>query len=396
MRLSIKRSPQWFLVGILSGAIFLLSIFMIIGAKVNAASREPVDGQKVVNIYNGDDKIVVVTDAKTVGEVLKRAKIEIDSTDIVEPSRDTKFDSKDYTVNIYRSKPVTIVDGARKERVLTPYSTAEDIVKYSDFKIRKEDKLTIKKSDNILLDGVSEQVVIDRATPIMVVLYGKKQEFYTHAETVADFLKDNKIELGKDDDVSVSRDTKIAKNMNFEIWRNGVQTKTEEQEIDFPVRKIQDADKEVGYSKVQTPGEKGKKDVTYEVNMKNGKEIARKEVQSVVVKQPVEQVEVVGIKRKPVGYAGGGSKDEWLQASGIDPSKWGYVDAIVSRESGWNPNATNPSGACGLAQALPCGKVGGGGGYDPVSSLRWMDSYVKGRYGGWSGAYSYWQTHHWY
>lgn len=95
-------------------------------------------------------------------------------------------------------------------------------------------------------------------------------------------------------------------------------------------------------------------------------------------------------------YTGGGSPAEWMAAAGIPESDWGYVDAIVSRESGWNPNATNASsGACGLVQALPCSKVPGNG-YNPVDNLNWAIGYANGRYGGWAGAYNFWQANHWW
>lgn len=98
----------------------------------------------------------------------------------------------------------------------------------------------------------------------------------------------------------------------------------------------------------------------------------------------------------PPLYTGGGSPAEWMAAAGIPESEWGYVDAIISRESGWNPNATNASsGACGLAQALPCSKVPGNG-YDPIDNLRWADGYAKGRYGGWAAAFTAWQSQHWW
>lgn len=98
----------------------------------------------------------------------------------------------------------------------------------------------------------------------------------------------------------------------------------------------------------------------------------------------------------PPMYTGGGSPAEWMAAAGIPESEWGYVDAIVSRESGWNPNATNASsGACGLVQAYPCSKVPGNG-YDPVDNLRWGAGYAAGRYGGWAAAYEAWNRQHWW
>ncbi|MFG6401641.1 MULTISPECIES: transglycosylase SLT domain-containing protein [unclassified Microbacterium] len=95
-------------------------------------------------------------------------------------------------------------------------------------------------------------------------------------------------------------------------------------------------------------------------------------------------------------YTGGGSAAEWMTAAGIAESDQGYVDYIVKRESGWNPNATNKSsGACGLVQALPCSKVPGNG-YDPVDNLRWATGYAVGRYGSWGAAYDFWTSNHWW
>lgn len=74
--------------------------------------------------------------------------------------------------------------------------------------------------------------------------------------------------------------------------------------------------------------------------------------------------------------------------------QWNYVDYIVGRESGWNPNALNASsGACGLFQALPCSKMGG---MEIQNQLNWGLGYIAGRYGTPAGAYAFWQSHHWY
>lgn len=74
--------------------------------------------------------------------------------------------------------------------------------------------------------------------------------------------------------------------------------------------------------------------------------------------------------------------------------QWTYVDFIVARESGWNPNALNKSsGACGLFQALPCSKMGG---TEINNQLNWGLSYIASRYGTPANAYSFWLAHHWY
>jgi len=98
----------------------------------------------------------------------------------------------------------------------------------------------------------------------------------------------------------------------------------------------------------------------------------------------------------PAPYTGGGAPADWMAAAGIAESDWGYVNYIVSKESGWNPNAVNrSSGASGLVQALPCGKVPGNC-FDPVDNLRWANGYATGRYGSWEGAYNFWSRNHWW
>lgn len=91
-----------------------------------------------------------------------------------------------------------------------------------------------------------------------------------------------------------------------------------------------------------------------------------------------------------------GSCAEWMAAAGI-PSTYA-TNKLIINESGCNPNVVNPSsGACGIPQALPCSKIAHCG-VDPVCQLRWMDQYVRGRYGSWDGALAAWNARypHWY
>lgn len=87
-------------------------------------------------------------------------------------------------------------------------------------------------------------------------------------------------------------------------------------------------------------------------------------------------------------------------ARSIFGSQFSCIDALITRESGWRVNATNPSsGAYGLPQALPGSKMASAGAdwrTNPVTQLRWMKSYVDGRYGGACGAWNFWQSAHWY
>lgn len=95
-----------------------------------------------------------------------------------------------------------------------------------------------------------------------------------------------------------------------------------------------------------------------------------------------------------------GSKSDWMRAAGIADSDFGYVDYIISHESGWNYHAVNrSSGAYGLPQSLPAGKLASAGADwrdNPVTQLRWAHNYAVGRYGSWEAAYHFWTVNHWW
>lgn len=89
-----------------------------------------------------------------------------------------------------------------------------------------------------------------------------------------------------------------------------------------------------------------------------------------------------------------GSCAEWIAAAGITDVQ--NAAELIRRESGCNPNAINrSSGACGVAQELPCGKSGCALG-DGACQVRWMNRYVLGRYGSWANAVAHHNSHNWY
>jgi hypothetical protein len=81
-------------------------------------------------------------------------------------------------------------------------------------------------------------------------------------------------------------------------------------------------------------------------------------------------------------------------------NQWAAFNDIVMRESGWRWNATNPtSGAYGIPQALPAGKMASAGAdwrTNPFTQLRWMMSYLRSRWGSPAAADANEIRAHWY
>lgn len=68
---------------------------------------------------------------------------------------------------------------------------------------------------------------------------------------------------------------------------------------------------------------------------------------------------------------------------------------IYSRESGNNPNATNPNGCYGIGQDCN-GVVRSQCGADYACQDQYFTSYAMRRYGSWENALAFWQSHHWW
>ena len=282
-----------------SGAILMLvsGLFFVNQALADATKPAAKADEKLVTIYDRGAEKTIVTKARTIREALKLAKFSIDERqDVVEPSLDSEMVAEKYNINIFRARPITIVDGNKRLKVTTAEQTPALIAKAAGIEVFEEDKTTLSNSDNMAVDGANMVMKIDRASMVNFVLYGKESVIRTHAKTVGELLKEKNISPKKDDTLSVDRSAKIIPRMKIELWRNGKQTITAEEDVKFEVEKVQDANRDSGYREVKQAGENGKKNVTYEIEMKNGVEVSRKEIASVVTKEPKKQIEIVGTK----------------------------------------------------------------------------------------------------
>jgi hypothetical protein len=87
--------------------------------------------------------------------------------------------------------------------------------------------------------------------------------------------------------------------------------------------------------------------------------------------------------------------------AGWDSAGQQCLDNVESREdSTWSVTATNPSsGAYGIPQALPAGKMASAGSdwrWNPRTQIRWMIRYIDERYGGPCAAWDHEQADNWY
>lgn len=358
----------------------------------------------VVIISHDHVQQIVPAKERTVGALLKKLNITLRPGDVVEPSLATPINQEDFRINVYRSVPVEVVDGTQKSYTFSAATTPRSIAQQVGVTLNPEDNINTLPTTNFLQeDAIGERVVIDRATPVHVNLYGTPVDLWTHAKTIGDLLKERGIKLAPHDTIQPSVDTTITAGQLIFILRNGVQVTSETTTIPMPVQTQYSTDLAFGEQAVRQMGSPGKQVTTYQVQTQNGKEVSRSVIQTVVVQPAVPQIVVVGSSLS-------GIKGD-MSLAGISPSDYQYVDYIVGHESGWCPTkAQGEYGGCpaytgsvpsyggyGLCQATPGIKMESAGSdwaTNPITQLRWCSGYASGRYGGWQNAYYHWVANH--
>jgi hypothetical protein len=81
---------------------------------------------------------------------------------------------------------------------------------------------------------------------------------------------------------------------------------------------------------------------------------------------------------------------------GWGDDQYSCLVSLWNKESGWRVNASNPSGAYGIPQALPGSKMGPGWQTDASVQISWGLGYIAGRYTNPCGAWAQSQAQGWY
>ncbi len=190
-----------------------------------------------VNFYDDGNKLTVKTSAKTVGEALTRAGIELGEKDIVEPGLDETINGDNFFINIYRARPVIVKDSAMEKYILTASYDAKTIA--------REAGITIYDGDEVIS-------VKNRS-----------------------FLEAGAVEI-------------------YEVIRGDGGVITEEIELPFEEETVTDYSLASGVQEVRQLGEVGLKVLTYEVFYEDGVEVRRELKSEEIKREPVTRIVAVG------------------------------------------------------------------------------------------------------
>ena len=247
MKLPSKLKYAFYLVAVIFLVCF--SWFLI---KINSESTyaegdiDAVSNLHYVVFYDNGSKLIVRTDAPTVGDAIKRADFVINDGDIVEPDLDSPINTNEFFVNIYRARPVVVKDGLVDKYVMTASYDAKTVAGQAGLTIYDGDEIKLVPNANFLEAGAASV---------------------------------------------------------YEIKRNGGRNISVEEEIAFEEIKEKDFNLKPGESEVRQLGEVGAKVITYNVLYVDGKEVQRELVSEEVIRDPKPRIVAVGasaIERKPL------------------------------------------------------------------------------------------------
>ena len=150
----------------------------------------------------------------------------------------------------------------------------------------------IVEASALVVNG--ETLLCGEADELVECLEKSRTRFETEgAENTSEFTDDVKTEKGyylKSEIASADELTAAAEKLNVKT----VSVITTDTEIPFTTKTEKTNDQLIGYSSVKTAGQNGINRKTENVEKLNGEEVAREELKTEVVKEPVTQVTVVG------------------------------------------------------------------------------------------------------
>jgi uncharacterized protein YabE (DUF348 family) len=404
----VTRHPFIFSVIVFLSLIVITAVGYFV-FKNNINNKAP--GPLVVIINHDHVQQVVPSIEPTVGRLLAKLHIKIHQGDVVEPSLATPINQDDFRINIYRAVPVEIVNGSQHIYTFSAASTPRAIVDQAGIKLYPEDYVKTVPAINFLNQGaIGEQVVIDRATPIHLNLYGTPLVVRTHAKTVAALIKEKHIVLTKNDQIQPTINAPIVANMQIFLVRKGQKLQSVTKTIPMPIDTVYDNSLAFGTNAISQQGSAGQEVITYQEQLSNGVVVSRQPIQTVVTIPSVTEIINEGINLA-------GIKGD-MALAGIKPGDYIYASYIISHESGWCPykwqgdigycpaiyseqHSPYSSVGYGLCQSTPAIKMSysyedGGSDWNinPITQLKWCNWYAhygSSNFHTWQGAYNYWR-----
>lgn len=162
----IKRIPR--IQRPVSLIIFSIVVVLALGFAGYVYAHTERKVERLVTFHDRGKDRVILTDATSVAEALRDAKITVTTGDVVEPALGSALFSTDSAVIIYRARPVLVVDGSLKQKVMTAAVAPNEIMTLAGIAPLQSVDTTSFREGNLIAEGASTVLTIERGafTPI--------------------------------------------------------------------------------------------------------------------------------------------------------------------------------------------------------------------------------------
>jgi uncharacterized protein YabE (DUF348 family) len=312
---------------------------------------------------NVDGKVSSVqTFGGTVGQVVKGAKVELQPSDRVSPSADSRVqDGSVINVNLAKAVKVSL-DGAERT-INTTSPTVEGLV--TELGVASASEVSVPKDAQLSVSG--SFVSISTPKNVSIVADGKAAQTTTTAATVSQVLTDAGVSLAASDRTSQPGNAPVVNDMVIKVSRIDV-SKTAEITEPVPFESVSTESAELfkGEKDVTQAGVAGTLNKSFKLVLVDGREASRTLVSQAVSVQPVTEKVTVGTKEKPKPAAQAGNSGAAAPAM-MNEAMW---NKIAQCESTGNWSINNGNGYYGGLQFdIRTWLSAGGGAYAPNASL---------------------------
>ncbi len=164
-----------------------------------------VENPTIVTLHYDDTVWTYATDAETVGEFLSDENIVVKDNDYIN-CRMTESVKNGMNIIINVAKFVTVHDEYGTYASVTHATKVSEVLKEFNAPLADADGCYPER-DALVYDGM--EVYVSRANYVTFTRGGSTLEFYTHSETVADFLKEMGVVVADDERVYPEENTAI-------------------------------------------------------------------------------------------------------------------------------------------------------------------------------------------
>ena len=248
--------------------------------------------KKTVTLTVNGEQQEISTHANTVGELLEQENIVVSNDDFLQPSVNTSIENK-LAIEWEQARQIEITVDGEVQTVTTTERLVSDILAKANVPINEHDAITPAADAEVGPDG---KIAIEKAFEITLLDGKEEKKVWSTSTTVADFLKQQNIQLNEFDRVEQNMDELILPDSVIQVVRVEKVTDVVEEETNFAVETKKDNSLLKGKEKVVQAGQKGSVSRTYEVVKENGKEVSRKVLSEKVIKEPKKKVVAVGTK----------------------------------------------------------------------------------------------------